>query len=359
MKHIIFLLLIALTISCNEQKTPSFTINGSIEGLSSGKAFLQYQDLKDTVIIKNGTFKFKGSTLEPALCQIKIEGLDTYKGFYLENSEIDFVANVDSIDSARISGSKTEEEWASYNILLSKFDKKYLAIGREYESADMKRKNELIKLNEQTELEQAEAQKQFIKDNPSSYLCINILQEIDWSFNSAHEFNEYLSILDSNLYKYKQLIDLKNLVERMENVELGNIAPDFEANDVEGELVRLSELYSNSKYLLLDFWASHCGPCREENKYIKAAYSKFHDFGFDVISVSTDTEKDMWLMAIQKDRLTWTNVCNMKKWNENEIVNIYALRQISNNLLLNNEGQIIAKDLRGDNLEMKLSELLD
>lgn len=361
MKNTLFLLIIVLTISCNEQKPTSFTINGSIEGLSSGKVFLQFADSKDTANIKNGDFIFVGSIVEPSLCQIIIEGFDNHKDFYLENSAIDFIASVDSIDKATISGSKTEEERISYNILLSKFDEKYNDIGNEYETADEDedRKAELVKLNEQIEMEQVKAQKQFIEKNPSSYLCINIIWEIDWSFNSASEFNEYINILDTSLNNYKGLMDLKELVECMEKVEIGKIAPEFEINDIDGKLIRLSDSYSNSNYLLLDFWASSCGPCRKENMHIREAYDKFHDKGFDVIGVSTDTKKEMWASAIEKDGLTWTNVSNLKKWNDNEIVKMYALRQVSHNLLLDNKGKIIAKDLRGDNLIAKLNELID
>jgi len=360
MKNLFLLILISIFISCNQNKeTKSYTIDGKIEGVSSGYAILEYSDFKDTTEIMNGQFIFEGKLQKPEVCIIRISGCELHKEFYIENSKISFFGHIDSLDKVKISGSKTENEWISYNILLSEYDEKYKSIRSEYKLADEDRKAELIKINEQIELEQAEAQKSFIKKNPSSYLCINILWEIDWSFNSAFEYNEYIDILDTSLNNYKRLIDLKELVGRMEKVELGQIAPDFEVNDIDGELIRLSDLYSTSNYLLLDFWASHCGPCRKENAHIKEAYDKFHDKGFDVISVSTDTKKEFWASAIKKDELTWTNVCNLKEWNDNEIVNMYALRQISNNLLLDKKGKIIAKNLRGDDLFKKLDELIN
>ena len=100
----------------------------------------------------------------------------------------------------------------------------------------------------------------------------------------------------------------------------------------------MSNICKESKYLLIDFWASSCGPCRKENPNIVKAYNEFHSRGFNIIGVSTDTKRENWLNAIEKDGLNWTNVCNMKKWKDNEIVQLYALRQQSENLLLDSTG---------------------
>ena len=360
MNKLLFILLVTFLISCNQhEQIPSYEITGMVDGLSFGNVFLLYSEFKDTTKIENGKFVFKGTIKEPCLSKLVFEGLDEYKEFYLENSIIKFKGSVDSIDKATISGSKTEDERISYNIILSTFDKKYTDIGNEYETADDKRKVELESLYEQTEMEQVKAQKQFIMENPSSYLCIKLLWEIDWSFHSSAELNDYLKILDTTLNKCEGLKGLKDLVGRMENVEIGKIAPDFEMNDINENIVKLSDLYSKSNYLLLDFWASHCGPCRKENANICKAYEMFCNKGFDVLGVSTDTKKELWLTAIEKDGLIWTNVSSLKKWGDNETVKTYALRQVSQNFLVDNSGKIIAKDLRGDELITKLDELLN
>ena len=144
----------------------------------------------------------------------------------------------------------------------------------------------------------------------------------------------------------------------MEKVEVGSMAPDFTMPDVNGKVVRLSDMYSQSKYLLLDFWASHCGPCRKENVNIRLAFDRFHDQGFDVLGVSTDTRKEFWVNAIELDKLIWTNVSSLEPWNENELVGIYALRQTSQNFLIDASGTIISKELRGEELINTLEELL-
>lgn len=360
MKKILFAFSIIFLISCNQNvQNPSYEITGTIEGINSGIVYLVYSDFKDTTKIENGKFVFKGILNEPCLSKLVFEGLDENREFYLENSKIEFKGNIDSIDKSIITGSKTENERILYNTRMEEFDEKYAELEKLYEEADEKKEAELDILYEKIELEQVVAQRDFIKENPSSFLCISILWEIDWSFNSATEYNEYVNLLDTSLCKYKDLIELKKLIARMENVEIGKIAPDFEMNDINGNMNKLSESYQKVNYLLLDFWAATCGPCRKENLYIRKAYDKFHHKGFDVFGVSTDTEKELWLKAIEKDGLIWTNTCNLKKWNDNGLVKTYALRQVSANFLLDNSGKIIAKDLRGADLEAKLNELLD
>jgi thiol-disulfide isomerase/thioredoxin len=319
---------------------------------------LKSSGFMDTSIIENGVFFFEGEVQQPRLCRIEYEGSGTYREFYLENSIISFHGNVDSLEKSIVSGSKHEEDRIAYSLLMSRFDKKYAELELQYEDADEQKEAQLDKQYEEIEMDQVEVQKQFIKQNPSSYLCIGILNEIDWSFNSAAELNEYVSVLDTTKIKSKEIEYFKNLVKRMKSVEIGSIAPDFIMNDVNGTPVRLSEIYQKNELLLLDFWASTCGPCRKENVNIRRAYLKYHQKGFDVLGVSTDTKEKMWLKAINDDALIWTNVCNLKKWGDNEIVSTYALRQVSQNFLIDNTGKIIAKDLKGDDLIIRLEELL-
>ena len=360
MKNLVLLVVISFLISCNmNNDVISYTIDGKIDGISSGVAFLEYSNFRDTTVIKNGQFHFNGTVQKPENCKITMEGFKHQKKFYLENSKINFLGHIDSLDKAIITGSKTENENIVYNKILAGFDRKFSDIEKEYENANDTKKVELEKLYDKTDREMVDAQKQFIKDNPTSYLCIKILQDIDWSFNSGKEYNEYISVLDTSLNKYADLVKLKEQATRMEKIDVGKIAPDFEISDIRGEKVKLSDKYSDYKYLLLDFWASTCAPCRKENKHILEAYKKYHDKGFEVFGVSTDTNKERWIKAIDKDGLVWTNTCNLENWNNNELVKTYALRQVSANFLLDNTGKIIASNLRGENLHTKLDELFN
>ena len=359
-KKLLPILLLIVAISCNQKKqTPYFQIKGEIIGLNSGEVYIKCAEFLDTSIIDNGVFVFEGLVQQPLLCRIEYEGSNTYKEFYLENSMISFHGSVDSLDKAIVSGSRHEEDRIAYSLLMSSFQKEYAELELQYEDADEQQEAQLEKLYQKIEMDQVEVQKQFIKQNPSSYLCISIIYDIDWSFKTADELYEYVSVLDTSRIKSKEVKYLFDLVKRMERVEIGTNAPDFIMNDVNGTSVRLSEIYQKSDLLLLDFWASTCGPCRKENINIRQAFDKYHEKGFDVLGVSTDTKEKMWFKAINDDGLIWTNVCNSKDWGNNEIVSTYALRQVSQNFLIDNTGKIIAKDLRGDDLIKKLDEFLN
>jgi len=361
MKKKYLLLLIILAFSCNQQtESPSFTINGTVDGIRSGKVFLKLSDVIDTAIIEKGKFVFNGTVSEPYIVQISIEGYSGYKEFYLENSDICFIAQKDSIEKSQITGCRLEDEKEKYKALTKLIELKLNidSVNEKYETADETEEAELEKIYDKYYDELVEIQKQFIKDHPASYLSISICWDIDWSFKSAAEYREFIYILDTSLNKYQNLIDLNDYINRLENVEIGHIAPDFEMADSSGQMRRLSDFYSKSSYLLLDFWGATCGPCRKENPNVRKAYHKYHSAGFDVFGVSTDTNKEYWVKAIVKDGLIWTNVCSLKKWSKNEVVKTYALHQVFQNFVLDNHGKIIARDIHGDELMNKLDELL-
>ena len=137
---------------------------------------------------------------------------------------------------------------------------------------------------------------------------------------------------------------------------IGSTAMDFTQNDKTGKPVSLSAF--RGKYVLVDFWASWCGPCRAENPNVVSAYAKYHPKGFDILSVSLDRpgDKDKWLRAIHADKLDWTHVSDLQFWQNAEAV-AYGVGSIPQNFLIDPQGKIIAKGLRGDELEEKLSEI--
>ena len=245
----------------------------------------------------------------------------------------------------------------AYARLVEGFEKQFAAIEAEYDSASAERQLELDVAFEEVDQAMVEAQKLFIREYPSSDQSLKVLNEIDWSFTSAADFRIYLELLDPSFHENSQYLKLDNLIKRMELVDVGQQAPDFAMEEVDGTPRRLSEQYKSSQYLLLDFWASNCGPCRIENRNIVLAYEMFHDQGFDVLGVSTDTRKEAWLAAVEKDGLIWTNVCSLESWNENEVVEMYALRQTSQNFLLDASGKIIATELKGEELLSTLEVL--
>ncbi len=148
--------------------------------------------------------------------------------------------------------------------------------------------------------------------------------------------------------------NLKGQVKNAQSFIIGAEAPNFAMNDVEGNEVNLTDF--RGKVLLVDFWASWCGPCRRENPHVKKLYKKYAEQGFEVLGVSLDKTKDRWVQAIQKDGLTWQHVSDLKGW-ANEAAKMYSVRSIPHTVLLDEEGKIIARNLRGPDLDVKLKQI--
>jgi peroxiredoxin len=148
---------------------------------------------------------------------------------------------------------------------------------------------------------------------------------------------------------------LSELVTAASSTAIGAAAPDFQMNDVNGKPVSLSSF--KGQYVLVDFWASWCGPCRQENPNLVKAYNTFKDKGFTILGVSLDKDKKAWVKAIAEDKLSWTHVSDLQFWN-NAAARLYRVQAIPANFLLDKEGKIIAKNLRGKDLELELAKVL-
>lgn len=188
------------------------------------------------------------------------------------------------------------------------------------------------------------------------YGLSGIIRALDRNKNSlyikyAQEFiNTYQEKYPDIAAQLKKEIDLRTQFEE------GQVAPDFTQDTPEGEPFSLSDL--RGKYVLIDFWASWCGPCRRENPNVVRLYDQYKDKGFDILGVSLDNDKSRWLAAIEKDQLTWKHVSDLKGWSNN-VAQQYNIRSIPSTILIDPEGKIVAKNLRGTSLEAKLKELFD
>ena len=199
-------------------------------------------------------------------------------------------------------------------------------------------------------------QKDFIIGNPGSFVAPVILQQIQYGME-ADEIQGYLSKFSPEVMKSSSAKALAERVTVLQSVAVGKTAPDFTQNDSIGSPVKLSDVYSKHQYTLIDFWASWCGPCRAENPNVVAVWKEFNGKGFHVMGVSYDQDKAKWLKAVASDHLTWTQVSDLKYWN-NATAKIYGINSIPANLLVDKTGQIIAKNLRGEKLREKIGELL-
>jgi len=198
-------------------------------------------------------------------------------------------------------------------------------------------------------------QKEFVKNHPHSYACPIILQGL-LNSSDLSEFESLVNGLDPDVARTPEVIFLKKRISEKKVVEIGQKAPDFTLNDVNGVPVTLSSKVG-AKLLLIDFWAAWCAPCRKENPNIVKVYNEFKSKGFDILGVSLDRNKEDWIQAIAKDNLTWTQVSDLLYWNS-AAAKLYLVTSIPANFLLDKNGIIIAKNIRGEALATKVKELL-
>ncbi len=213
----------------------------------------------------------------------------------------------------------------------------------EYSSQFMKIKNHA---------KQIELVKKMIDENPTSPVCILFADILN-----TKDYYSYHEKLSKGLAKYsynKVVADYIAKTKNIKKLSAGNEAPDIALPDPDGKIVKLSSLRGN--YVLIDFWASWCRPCRAENPNNVKLYQKYHPKGFEIYGVSLDRSKESWLKAIKDDHLTWIQVSDLKFW-QSEGAKIYNVRAIPHTVLLDKEGKIIATGLRGERLAKKLKEL--
>lgn len=372
MKIILCLLVVAAFLSsCNTKpEAPSYVINGKLIGADGITFYLQKREAGsfvklDSAVSVKGEFKIKGGSLKYP-DKVYLSQLDK-KGsiaFYLENSAIAITGSIDSLTNAKVAGSKTQDEYMAYQNLLKPFENSFRKLDEEYK--DVKKTEDKAKIAEfeksyealydRISAEQNAFNKKFITDHPKSYITPSIVNNMSYELE-ASDIESLISKLDTTIANVTVIKDIKVRVAVMKTVAIGQKAPDFTMNDVDDKPIALSSKIGTSKLLLIDFWASWCGPCRQENPNVVRVYKEYNKKGFDIYGISLDKKKENWLKAIEKDQLTWTHVSDLQFWN-NAAAKLYAVNSIPSNFLLDQTGTIIGRNLRGDALANKVKEVL-
>lgn len=374
MKNLIIYCLALLPFTALSQQV--FNVRGELKEVKAGsKAYMIYnkegQRAIDSADIQSGVFVFKGAIEESTQAVMVIdhegEGLQNIVSpdmlpFFLEQGTVLIEAR-DSISAARLSGTSLNDDLMSLNALLKQTSKELESLSNAYNTATEEQLNSEDFANDiqeryQRASEEANALRaQFIRENPTSLISLITLLDVARPVVEAEVVDPLYELLSSELKARPEAIALAEQLKIARKLAIGAIAPDFTQNDPEGKPVSLSSF--RGQYVLLDFWASWCGPCRQENPNIVAAYNQYKDKNFTVLGVSLDrpNDKEKWLKAISDDRLAWTQVSDLKFW-ENEVALQYGIRSIPQSYLLDPDGRIIGKNLRGAALHEKLKELL-
>lgn len=365
MKRIIYLVAVILLVSaCSVE--PKYVVRGKIEGSDTITFYLQKREAGkivniDSAVSSKGNFTMKGGAVDhPQLVQLVAGDTRKRTSFYLENSVITVKGSLDSLFKAEISGSKTHDEYKSFVESNKPLSDIYSQIYSEYQEATQTGNTALLadieKRADSVQNEMLNNQKNFVINNPSSFVTPSILGSISYEME-ADELEVIINNLDTAISSLPQIVILKERVVQLKRVAVGQKAPDFTMNDVNGNPVTLSSKIG-SKLLLIDFWAAWCGPCRKENPHIVKVYNEFNKKGFDIFGVSLDQKKEDWVKAIADDKLTWTHVSDLQYWSSSA-AKTYAVSAIPASFLLDETGTIIAKNLRGDDLYNKVKEVLE
>ncbi|HMG07941.1 MAG TPA: TlpA disulfide reductase family protein, partial [Mucilaginibacter sp.] len=280
---------------------------------------------------------------------------------FLEKGTIT-INSKDSISKAQITGSPLNDDNRKLTSQLAVINKKAQALMAEAKAATPEQQkapdfqSRMQARYKNIQAEQKAALKNFITNNPNSYLSLLAINSVGGPAPDPNEIEPLFNGLSQSLKDTEAGKNLKHGIDGLKVTAIGAVAPDFIQNDVNGAPVKLSSF--RGKYVLLDFWASWCGPCRQENPNVVRNYNKYKEKNFTVVGVSLDKPegKSAWLEAIKNDGLAWTQVSDLKFWN-NAAAALYQVSSIPQNYLIDPNGKIIAKNLRGEDLDAKLQEL--
>jgi peroxiredoxin len=362
-KKLLFLGLLACSIiSCS--KPDKFVIKGEIKGKDSGNIkLMKYTDgrwiAEDSAAISKGMFELKGKTDLPELRIIALEPREMVAQFFAENGSITLQAWSDSLNKTVIKGSKSNETFKLYQEELTNLTKEAQGMQQRYMAAQSRGDQDGMKkaqidyeaMNENLNV----YAKNFIREHKNSTVSPLIAMMQFGQTISAGEIDTLIAFFDPSIKGSIYIGELKKIADKMRATDVGIIAPDFTLPTPEGTPFTLSS--TRGKYVMIDFWAAWCQPCRRENPNVVALYGKYKDKGFDIVGVSLDRTKEDWVKAIADDQLAWHQVSELKFW-QSAIVQKYGVTAIPATFLLDKEGKIIAKNLRGDELAKKLEELM-
>lgn len=359
MKFNVILFLLVAALSVNAQK--SFIINGNIEGLPENTVLeLRNDDLSSTPLAigttKAGNFELRGTVEDPNIYLLTYAGNQQRLAIFIDNSMISVKGSADSLNRAKVTGSASHDQFTKFNNEFNPLFEKLSKIVKDINEGKPDPGGSMRKDYEKTVVNLQQKTDAFVTQYPSSPVTpfvVLVMTQLNTEIAVTEKRYNALAPESQRAYYGKML---EKTIAEGKIGSIGSNAIEFIQNDTTGNPVALSSF--RGKYVLIDFWASWCKPCRMENPNVVEAYNKYKEKNFTVLGVSLDRAKEPWVKAIKDDGLSWTQVSDLKFWS-NEVAVKYKVESIPQNFLLDPNGKIIAKNLRGEELFAKLKTLIN
>ena len=358
----LFLLVLCTQAQSSKQAASTFTVKAKINGMDAKQIYLTYGGFHnskiDTAQVVNGAFSFKGKVDEPVPAMVFTPDYKVRFDLYIDNGAINISGSANALDDLKISGPAVTNEFVAFNKTIMDNRKKVNTIYQQshaaFQKGDSVTGKKLQKEMETFYNKEFAIRKGYIKDHPKSFIGAYELYAFS-NVKTVKEATTLYEALDERVQNSSQGVALLERLQLLGRVQVGEPALAFVQQDVNGKEISLDAY--KGKYVLVEFWASWCGPCRAENPNLLNAYNQYKDKGFTILGISLDHSKEAWLKAIEKDGMPWIQVSDLKGWN-NVVAEMYGIKAIPANFLVSPEGKILALDLRGELLHENLNKII-